>query len=181
MNKDFIKQYAKAVFEVADDLESKANYLEEIRSVDSSLSNDKDIANFFNSVDVTTDQKLKVVESVLSKSGVSKEVLNLVKLLVERKKIKYFPEIALAYRNLNDSANGVVRGSVRSANDLTEDQRKSITSKIEDVLSKKVILEYIKDAKVIGGLKAQVGSYTFDDTFESHLRKMKDQINRRTH
>jgi F-type H+-transporting ATPase subunit delta len=169
------------LFEVAVDLKDKSNYLTELRAVDELVCKNNEVFNFFKSVEVSAEDKVKILEKSFKTNGISSNVLNTVKIIVERNKVSYLSKILLAYQSLNDEANGVVRGVVRSSHELDDTQRKSMSQKIESVLNKKVILEYIKDSKVIGGVKAQVGSYTFDDTFETHLKKMKDQINRRTH
>ncbi len=181
MSKDFVNQYAKALFEVADNLQTKSKYLDQIRIIGEALFQDVEILNFFKSVEVSLEEKQKTLSKALDSELVSADVIKTVKLILDRNKISYLPQIVLAYQSLNDHANGVVRGTVRSSHELEPDQQQALVSKIETVLNKKVILDYIKDSKVIGGLKAQVGSYTFDDTFETHLKKMKDQINRRTH
>ncbi len=182
MSKDFVKQYAKALFEVASDIKTKTSYLNELRAVENILLDNEVIVNFFKSVEVASDKKLQILSKALNSNlGLSDSVVNTVKILIERNKISYFSKIVLAYQDLNDEANGLIRGTVKSAQELDNTQRKSISEKIESVLKKKVILDYVLDAKVIGGLKAQVGSYTFDDTFQTHLKKMKDQINRRTY
>lgn len=181
MSKDFVNQYAKALFEVAEDLKTKSSYLNELRTIEEIVCQNDEFFNFFKSVEVSVEDKIKIINKSFKSGGVSADVLSAVKLIVERNKVSYLPKILLAYQSLNDDVNGVVRGVVRSSHELDETQRKSMSQKIESVLKKKVILDYVKDTKVIGGVKAQVGSYTFDDTFETHLKKMKDQINRRTH
>lgn len=181
MSKDFVNQYAKALFEVAGDLKTKSRFLDELRVVEQALIQDEAVSKFFKAIDIPTTDKLKVLSKALENMSISKDVLNTVKLIIERDKISYLTKIVLAYQALNDEANGVVRGVVRSTYELDGAQRQAMVAKIESVLDKKVILDYVQDSKIIGGLKAQVGSHTFDDTFETHLKKMKEQINRRTH
>lgn len=177
MSSDFIYQYAKALFDLGGNLDTKTKYLKELRVISDALQ-DSAIKNFLNTKQFSVEQKLKIIDSVLSKVNASKDVINTVKILCERNKAAYLDKITLAYESLNDEANGVIRGVVKSSHPLKPEQRSSIEAKIESVLKKKVILNYQEDPKVIGGLKAQVGSYTFDDTFETHLKKLKDQMNR---
>lgn len=181
MSKDFVNQYAKALFEVAGDLKTKSAYLDELRAVDKIISQNESVLNFFKSVEVPAEVKQKIVTKALENHGISKNVLSMIKLVIDRNKIAYLDKMLLAYQALNDEANGVVRGVVKSSHELSGKERTLMAEKIESVLNKKVILDYVQDTKVIGGLKAQVGSYTFDDTFETHLMKMKELINRRTH
>lgn len=177
MNKDFVYQYAKALFDLGENLDAKTNYLKELRSLSEAL-DDKIIQQFFSSREASSKEKKELLDKVFKKIKVSNDVANTLKLLADRNKIDFLKEITKSYEFLNDEANGVVRGTVKSSHVLTPEQRSAIESKIETVLNKKVILNYQEDPKVIGGLKAQVGSYTFDDTFETHLKKLKDQMNR---
>ncbi len=181
MSKDFVKQYAKALFEVAGDIKHQTSYLNELRTVEKIFIENVSIVNFFKSVEITSLNKVQIVSKAMTKVGLSEDVVSMIKLLIERNKISFYSKIVLAYQDLNDEVNGLVRGTVKSSHELDSQQRKSISEKIESVLKKKVILDYVLDMKVIGGLKAQVGSHTFDDTFQTHFKKMKDQINRRTH
>lgn len=182
MSEDFVNQYAKALFEIGETPKERKLYLEELRGWMESLSQDNDVDVFFRSADISPRKKQEVIHKVCSKLSISPHVTHTLSLLVERKKWGYLSHIVQSYETLNDEAQGVVRGIVSSSSLLSSEQRKALSSKIESVLGKKVILEYQTDHKVIGGIKVQVGSYTFDDTFEMHLRKMKDQIiNRSLH
>ena len=96
-------------------------------------------------------------------------------------RVELLPEIALAYEARSDEANGVTRGEVRSSTVLTSEERARIESKVSEVTKKKVILTYKEDPEVIGGLIAEVGGYRFDDTLRSHLKRLKDDINRSAH
>ena len=60
-------------------------------------------------------------------------------------------------------------------------EREQIQEKISKATNKKVILTYVEDPTVIGGLIAEAGGYRFDDTLTTHLIKLKDELNRRTH
>lgn len=177
MSKDFVYQYAKALFDLGENLDTKTQYLKELRIL-SEVIQSPDVQNFLLSRQVVLEDKIKILEKTLQSAKVSTHVANMVKMLTERNKVIYLPEITSSYESLNDEANGVVRGTVKSSYLLNPEQRSAIESKIQGVLNKKVILTYLEDKKVIGGIKAQVGSYTFDDTFETHLKKLKDQINR---
>ena len=182
MSKDFVDQYAKALFEIGGTLEEKTLYLEELRQWDEALGQEEGGREFFQSVNISSKDKLEVVRKVCSKLNISSNINHTLSLLVERGKLKYLPKIVKSYAALNDKANGVVRGVVKSSEAVSPEQRKALSEKIEVILGKKVILEYQRNPKVIGGVKVQVGSYTFDDTLETHLKKMKDQIiNRSVH
>ena len=72
--------------------------------------------------------------------------------------------------------------AVRSARQpsLAPEERQRLEKTIEGVLNKKVILTYKVDPSVIGGLIASVRSFTFDDSIDSHLKRMNEELKRRT-
>ncbi|MES2964311.1 MAG: ATP synthase F1 subunit delta, partial [Bdellovibrionota bacterium] len=105
---------------------------------------------------------------------------DLINLLARKDRLGVFGEIVHAFEAEADAANNVARGVVRSATVLGQDDRKRIEDQVERVLKKKVILSYKVDPSVIGGLVAQVGSYTFDDSISAHLKRMNEELKRRT-
>jgi F-type H+-transporting ATPase subunit delta len=78
-----------------------------------------------------------------------------------------------------DIEEGVTRGVVRSAQALNDDAKKEIENKINKVLNKKIVLTYEQDPKLLGGVVAQVGGWTFDDSLDTHLKKLNEELNRR--
>jgi uncharacterized protein YbcI len=56
---------------------------------------------------------------------------------------------------------------------------KVIKEKLEKLTGKKVVLEYHEDKSLIGGLVAQVGSFSFDDSLETQLRLMREDLKRK--
>ncbi|MES2855080.1 MAG: ATP synthase F1 subunit delta, partial [Bdellovibrionota bacterium] len=126
------------------------------------------------------DQRIKVLEAAVANKNVNKEVYDLILLLAKKGRFSIFSEVVHAFQDEIDASNGVARGTVRSATALGQPERQRLEETVERVLKKKVILTYKVDPTVIGGLVAQVGSHTFDDSISSHLRRMNEELKRRT-
>ena len=75
----------------------------------------------------------------------------------------------------------MTRGTVKSAKPLSEDAKKDLESRINKILNKKIILTYKEESTLLGGVVAQVGGWTFDDSIETHLTKLNEDLNRRAH
>jgi F-type H+-transporting ATPase subunit delta len=86
-----------------------------------------------------------------------------------------------AFETISDEDHGVTRGNVRSAATLSPESRQQIEDTVTKVTKKKVILNFTEDPKLLGGMVAQVGGWTFDDSLETHLTRMSEDLNRRTH
>lgn len=177
---ELARRYAKAIFELAVDNRTQEKLIDELRALEQIFSKDAEISDFLSNPIVPRSTRLSTLEKALGDKGFSKETLDLVLLLVRKDRFALFSEIVLAYEAAVDAANNVCRGTVRSALTLGPEERQRIEATVEKAINKKVIMTYKVDPSVIGGLVAQVGSYTFDDSISSHLRRMNEELKRRT-
>lgn len=117
----------------------------------------------------------------LKGSGVSAEVEAFLLLLARKNRLPIFPEVLEAYQHFTDEANGVTRGVVRSARVLSQEDRGRIEETVSRYTKKNVILTYKEDEDLLGGLVAEVGSYTFDDSLTAHLKRLNEELKRSAH
>jgi F-type H+-transporting ATPase subunit delta len=174
------RRYAKAIYEVSVDNRTQDRVINELRALNDLIVKDQQIWGFLTSPMVSGPERVGVLQAALENKGLSKDTMDLVLLLAEKDRLALFPEIVLAYEAQSDEANGVCRGTVKSATALGQSERQRIEETVERVLKKKVIMTYKVDPTVIGGLVAQVGTFTFDDSIDSHLKRMNEELKRRT-
>lgn len=179
---ELARRYAKAVYEIAFENKTIDKVLADLREMESVISKDHEIFQFLTNPSFKASVRVEVIDKALSAKAqtISSEVRDLLLLLAKRDRISIFAEIVAAFEMQTDAANNVCRGTVRSAVALGQDERARIEATVEKVVKKKVIMTYKVDPAVIGGLIAQAGSYTFDDTIASHLHRMNEELKRRT-
>ena len=175
------RRYAAALYELNGGSGTQNKIMDQIRALKKALFDDPEIAAFLTSPLVQPSERIHLIVEALAAGGVDEDLKKLLALLTEKNRLGIFPEIVLAYQDIADAAHGVTRGLVRTAQSLSETERKQVEAMVKKVTGKEVILNYKEDTSVIGGLIAQVGSYVFDDTIESHLRRMKEELNRSAH
>ena len=171
--------YAKALIAVAKQKGQHDRVQKELAAVASAIKADAQIQAYFTNPLITPDQKKKVIQNTFSGKGLLEEVFNLLLLLSEKNRIGGFEEIAEAYQEQMDLEQGITRGSVKSAKSLSDEAKKDLEGKITKILNKKIILTYKEDPTLLGGVVAQVGGWTFDDSIETHLIKLNEELNRR--
>ncbi len=174
-------RYAKALFELAVETKNIEPVFSNLRDVSELVQKDAELMTFFKTPLISTEDKEASLKKALENAKLTSEVQALLMLLAQKNRLDLFFEIVDAYQQESDDKHGVVRGTVRSAGVLSPEDRSQIESIVGKVTNKQVILNYKEDSSVIGGLIADVGSYTFDDTLSSHLRRIKEEINRRSH
>jgi F-type H+-transporting ATPase subunit delta len=176
---ELAKRYARALFELATQNRNQDKVLDELRALETIFEKDQAVREFLTSPVLKAEERQKVLEAALKGGGLSPETAAFVLLLAQKNRLGAFGQIVAAVKEQSDLANGVTRGTVRSAAVLSPDERKRIEDIVSRFSKKQVILTYKEDPGVIGGLIAEAGSYTFDDTLTSHLRRLKDETMRR--
>jgi F-type H+-transporting ATPase subunit delta len=174
-------RYAQAMFELAQEDGGKEIIFDQLREVRKAFVGNADIESFFSSPVVSAASKLQVINNTLKELKLHPLVERLLELLCQKNRLSLFTQLVLAYQDKADAVHGVIRGTVRSASTLQAEESKNIETIVSKVTQKKVILTYTQDPALLGGLVAQVGSYTFDDSLDSHLHRIRDELKRRTH
>lgn len=174
------KRYAKALLEVTKQKGTHAKIFSELQAVVDGFSMDPAVKDYFENPLIGSDLKTQSLKAALAGKGLSEEVFNTLVLLAEKNRLRALPDLATAFQELVDIEDGVTRGTIRSAIPLTEDAKKEIQTKISQVLNKKIVLTYKQDSKLIAGVVADVGGWTFDDSVETHLKKLNEELNRRS-
>ena len=173
-------RYANALYDLVlgTDVENKVG--EEIGAL-SEIFREGDVKEFIESPLVSPSLREKALAKATEGMNLSEQTVNFVLTLAKKNRLRLLPEIVEAYREKRDRAHGVLRGKVESAVALSVEEREEIKTLVERAIKKKVILSYEENPKVLGGLTAKVGSFVFDDTLTFHLKKMKEDLKRRTH
>ncbi len=181
---ELARRYAKAVYDLAEQSPTLDRAHDQVfanlRDLEQAFDKDPEIREFLTNPVIEPSARVAALEKAFDGKPLTKEARDLILLLARKDRFGLFKEIVAGYEAQADAANGVCRGTVRSATVLDPSERQRIESTVEKVLKKKVIMTYGVDPTVIGGLVAQVGSYTFDDSIAFHLRRMNEELKRRT-
>ncbi len=169
------KRYAKALFAVSKESNSHAQTLASLSAL-SIAASDPEIQNFFRDPQVSLGNKTNAIVKTMDKVGTTDNVKNFVKLLMERNRAGLLAGVAKAYEQLIDEDSGVTKGYVYSAKPLGAEVVASLEAKISIILKKKIVLNFKEDPQVIGGIVAKVGGWTFDDSLDLHLKKLKEEL-----
>jgi F-type H+-transporting ATPase subunit delta len=170
------KRYAKALFA---SVQNKELVLNEVRIIAKVFMEDVSIGEFFSSHFHSDAQKKEVITKAFHSKGLSTELFNFMMVLADKGRVQHIQDILLAFESLVDLQNGLTRGTVKSAFKLDQEARLKIEGVVSHFIKKKVILTYSEDSTLVGGVVAQVAGWTFEDTLDSHLRRLKEELNRR--
>lgn len=172
------ERYALALFQASkkkDQLVTVNSFLAELATA---LSDHADIRQLFFSPMVSAGDKLALLKTSVG-GQFPPELESFFTVLSENNRLGILPEIARAFTDLINQDKGLMNGTVVSAVDLSDDEKKSLQQTIEKELETSVTLTFSVDPQVIGGVEVKVGSYVFEDSVLSHMEKLNDFITRR--
>lgn len=172
---DVSKRYAKALFAVSRESNSHPKTLANLNAIAGAIAN-PDVTNFLRDPQIESSKKTAAIVNTVEKAGATENVKSFVKLVMNRGRAEMLPQIAQAYEQLMDDESGLTKGEVFSAKPLGADVVTSLENKISTILKKKIVLKFKEDPTVIGGVVAKVGGWTFDDSLDLHLKKLKEEL-----
>ena len=174
VNVSIARRYARALLEVAVESKTLEATTEQLTSFAQVLQKNEDLADILLNPAFTRPQRTAVVEALFrAAGGLTPAVGNLLRLLVDRGRLGYLPDIARVFLDMADQRAGVVRGKVTSAVPLPQESVQKLQQALEKLTQKKVQLQAKVDPRVLGGVSAQVGSVVYDGTLRSQLDELK--------
>lgn len=180
VNVSIARRYARALLDVATEAGRADAVSEQLTSFSSAVGQNRELADVLFNPAYSREQRARVVESLLKALGPVETVLaNSMRLLVDRNRLGYLPDISRLYRDMVDAQAGRVRGHVTSAIPLSADTLQSLAGTLKQLTQRNVVLESRVDPSVLGGVAAQVGSTLYDGTLRTQLEQLRRELKQR--
>lgn len=169
------KRYATALLRVTKDSGDLNQVSDELDRINQEIQGHPNLKTALESPVVVPSKKQAILAKLQEKLGLSPEVFNLVKILIDQDRMITLPMLVLVFRDMADEELGQVRVKVKVAVDLGPEEVK-LKGVLEKALGKKVLLETSLDPGLLGGLWVQVGDRVFDATLKRDLERIKENI-----
>ncbi len=170
-------EYAKALFMLAAETGKGKEYKEALDTVSEVFENNPMYPEFLSTFAIPLEERLNALEAAFS-DAIPRDVLSFLKLLCEKKHIGEYAECAQHYNALFDEICEVSNAKVTSAVELSEEEKASLTEKLEKISGNKTLIEYIVDKSIIGGLIVEMDGKIMDSSLRKHLKDVKDVISK---
>ncbi|ROR34332.1 F0F1 ATP synthase subunit delta [Inmirania thermothiophila] len=168
------RPYARAVFELArerGELELWSRRLQDLAAVAAT----PEVAALVRSPRVGKERVYALLVELVGEQ-LGAEGRNLLRLLVENRRLALLPAIAEAYEALRMEAEGRVRAEVVSARPLEEAQAERIRAALERRLGRKVELGHRVDESLIGGAVIRAGDLVIDGSVRGRLQRLAAEL-----
>jgi F-type H+-transporting ATPase subunit delta len=172
------KRYAKALFNIALEDQQIEQYEQEMSDFVRLLDQLPDLADAIQNPLYPVKAKMSVFQAFSEKSDMTPTLGSFIALLIEKDRVKYLDEITECYHRLIDEHQNVARAQVSAATHLDESTIASIAQTLEQIVGKKIIVEFEKDPELIGGVMARIGDLVLDGSVRTQLYNMKESLKR---
>ncbi|KFE62420.1 ATP synthase F1 subunit delta [Hyalangium minutum] len=174
VNVSIARRYARALLDVAADANRIDAVADQLTAFVKAYESNPELSDVLLNPAFSRSQRSHVVEAMIQLTGnIDPTLANALRLLVDRNRLVYLPDIARVYRDMADARSGRVRGHVTSASKLAPDAVEQLRKSLQQLTQRDVILESREDPSLLGGVSAQVGSVLFDGSVRTQLEQMR--------
>ncbi|ANS76144.1 ATP synthase F0F1 subunit delta [Paenibacillus yonginensis] len=170
-------RYAKAIYEIAAQEGRTLEVEQELKAAVEALTADKEIVNFIAAPSITDQAKLQVIETSLA-DKLSKPVVSLLKLLVERGRVNVLPELLESYIRISGEALGLATAVVYTTYPLNEEEKQEVSEHFGALVQKKIRVENVVDNSLLGGMKVVIGDTLYDGSLAGKLDRLEKSFRR---
>ena len=170
-------RYARALSDAVFDSRTDVTVAEhDLKAVVSLVDENDTLRRVWENPSIPAAQKRKVLDGLAQQTGIVKIVRNFVAVLIDHKRIRQLPQIALQFEQELNARLGFTDAEVTSVHHLEDGEREAIEKQIERVSGKKVRARYQTNRDLLGGAVIRVGSTVYDGSIRGQLAKIKDQL-----
>jgi len=163
------RRYARALFELGEEQGQTDRIQKGLEALVATWSESKELQDVFENPAVGAENRNAVIDAVGKRMALPPLLLNTLKLLSDRRRLRHVPELAEAYFDLAEARTGRVRAEVITATAMPETYFTKLQQTLEKATGKKVVLVKKQDPELIGGVVTRVGDRVFDGSIRSRL------------
>ncbi len=176
INRTIARRYAKALMNIGQEDGKYDTYGEELDAFTDLFQREEQLREVLNNPAFSILRRQAIIQEIGKRLRLSSLTVNFLHLLVDKNRMRYLPDITALYRELADEAAGRARVRLITAHDLSKQKLKELTTGLQDLVGKQVIMEVETDVSLIGGVVARIGGMVYDGSVKTQLERLKETL-----
>lgn len=165
------RKYAEALALIKLD----ANLVSELTAISECFAAGSELAKLLNNPKLQAEQKIELINKVFA-GKLEEETLQLLKLLVKRRRLAIAECLGEAYRDAYNRARGITEAKLSTAAELSPTELNQIKIQLEKIFNKKIELSSCQDPSLIAGQRIEVAGKVIDNSIQSKLKQLKHLV-----
>ena len=172
---EVVRRYAVTLLEAADETGVTDSVQRDAEGLVVTLRQSEELAEFLANPVVGAQVQVSALQQLFS-GKIEELSLNFLQLMGSRGRTAIIAVVLQAFLELVAEREGVVGAEVRTAVELSPEQRQNLQDRLERYTGRSVRLETQVDASVRGGVIARVGDTVFDGSINTHLDRLRQRL-----
>jgi len=169
--------YARAFADVVFDAHlDAARAIAGLRQIVTLLGESLELRRVWENPAVPVEQKRKLLDVIVQRDGVERQVRNLIAVLIDHRRLPFLPRIVEQLEKELDARLGFAEARISSARELGSAEKQALEAQIAKTTGKKVRASYGLDASLLGGAVVRIGSTIYDGSVKGQLERIKEAI-----
>ncbi|MGD0269116.1 MAG: ATP synthase F1 subunit delta [Candidatus Sulfotelmatobacter sp.] len=148
----------------------------ELRTIAQLLDESSDLRRVWENPAVLAEQKRQLLDVIAERDGISKQVRNLVAVLIDHRRIHFLEPIIAQLEKELDARLGFAEADITSARPLGDAEKREFEAQVGKLTGKKVRARYGQDESLLGGAVVRVGSTIYDGSVKGQLERLREAI-----
>ena len=170
------KKYAKALLEIGLQDGNYETLGQDLNKMAELLRESKDLRIALRSPVFPKPNRAAIGRRIAERLGLAATTIKFIELLIQRKRIDLFSEIAKAYADHCDQVAGRSRVTLVIPVEIPPNLVREIKSLLEWLTGKEVILSIERDPSLIGGFLTKIGNVVYDGSLKAQIAKLKHDL-----
>ncbi len=169
------KRYARALFQAARERDILDVVAGDLESLTALLAQQPAFRQFLTALQIRQEVRREVLSDVF-RAHVHPLVLELLHLLLDKKRLAILGQIIEEYGNLLEAERGITRAQVTTALPLQGTEERILVEKLEKLSGHTILLEKRVDPKLLGGMMVRIGDRVIDRSVRRTLDQMRREL-----
>ena len=168
------KSYGDALFMLADELKQINEMKDDLDVLCSIINKNPDYLKLLDTPALSRDERVALVDQAFH--GLNHNLINLVKILVERRIAYLIFKIRDAYMSAYDIHLGIERVEAVSIIPLTDAQLEKLKNKLAGITGKQIVIKNTIDPSILGGMKLRYLGKQLDGSVKTSLDRFEQSL-----
>jgi F-type H+-transporting ATPase subunit delta len=170
------RRYARALMEIGAEQKNADKLGTDVRNLAKAMDVSAELTQTLTNPAFPRADRKKILDALAARFGAQPITKNFFYVLLDKERLAHVPAISREIDRMLEEQAGRVAAEVVSAQPLTATQLTQITTALEKLSGKKVVVVKREDPALLGGVVAKVGDTIYDGSLRTQLRQLRDSM-----
>ena len=170
------RRYAEALADVAIAHNQVEQMDAEVGAFAQMIRDSRELHDVFASPVVSQEQKRSVLDAIIERTAVSAMIANLLRTMLSHYRLHNLTEVHEQFRRAINRRRGIALAEVTTAAPASQEAQDMLTLKLQELVGKKVQVQFKTDPALIGGAVTRLESVVYDGSIRTQLQTVKQRL-----